>query len=168
MLYTKLFQIGCIVLAMFMTYEQFLKYSKNEDSSSVSFRGFNYEERDVYPTFSICMHSTKGAILKRSPNFEGLHTPAGQNMYHKMLIGKDELRKEFHNFNFDENSVDVLEDFVNMFVSYTKQGKQISPWSRQDKNKSNSPFYKSYQDPTNFCITRKDIFVKNQIRLFSH
>ena len=163
MLYTKLFQIGCIVLAMFMTYEQFLQYSKNEDSSSVSFRGFNYEERDVYPTFSICMHSTKGAILKRSPNFEGLDTPTGQNMYHKMLIGNEELRKEFHNFTFDGNSVDVLEDFVNMFVSYSKQGQQISPWTRQDKNKSNSPFYKSYQDPYHQCITKSVKFVRGQI-----
>ena len=144
MLYTKLFQIGCIVLAMFMTYEQFLKYSKNEDSSSVSFRGFNYEEKDVYPTFSLCMHSTEGAVMKRSPDFEGSGTPGtGVEMYQKMLTGNKELHKEFHAFDFDDNTVDVLDDFVSMFVSYTKQGQQIDHWtSHQGKNRSNSsPFY---------------------------
>ena len=164
-LYTKLFQIGCIILTVIMTYEQFLKYSKNEDSSSVSFRGFNHEEKDVYPTFSLCMHSTEGAIMKGSPDFEGSGTPTGVEMYQKMLTGNEELRKEFHAFEFNDNTVDVLDDFVSTFVSYTKQGHQIDHWtSHQGKNKSNSsPFYKSYQDPYHQCISKSVKFVRGQV-----
>ena len=65
----KLFQGMCILLVVLMSYHLLLQYLKNEDSSSVSFRKFNNDERDVYPSFSICMHSVKGATLKNIQKF---------------------------------------------------------------------------------------------------
>ena len=160
----KLFQLFCIVLVAYLTYEQFLQYLKNEDSSSVSFRKFNQEKRDLYPSFSICMHSKKGGILQGSSKPSGLKTDLEMEMYHKMLIGKEKLDQRFEDIDFDHNAVEILDEFVEMFVSYTKQGKDLNPWHRYKKsNPETPPFYKSYQDPYFRCISKPIKFTKHQI-----
>ena len=79
----KLFQSICILLVILMSYQQLLQYLRNEDSSSVSFRQFNNDERDVYPSFSICMHSVKGATLKKYPEIHGLNGSDGMEYISK-------------------------------------------------------------------------------------
>ena len=157
----KLFQIFCIGLVIYMTYEQFLQYLKNEDSSSVSFRKFNDEKRDLYPSFSICMHSTEGAIIKKKSEFK--EDPFESELYHKMLTGKMNLNVSFHGIEFDNIAVDILNEFVDMFVSYTKQGQDLNSWHRHKNSNDTPPFYLSYQDPYFRCITKSIQFVAQQI-----
>ena len=159
----KLFQSICIILVILMSYQQLLQYLRNEDSSSVSFRQFNNDERDVYPSFSICMHSVKGATLKKYPEIHGVNGSDGIEIYRNMLKGRQKLSMEFKMFDLENNSIDILSEFVDMFVSYSKQGKQISVWNRKQYKHTESPFYKSYQDPYFSCITKSVGFVKNQI-----
>ena len=159
----KLFQSMCILLVILMSYHLLLQYLKNEDSSSVSFRKFNGDKRDIYPSFSICMHSVKGATLKKYPEIYGLNGSDGIEIYRKMLKGRQNLSMEFKTFNFENNSIDILSEFVDMFVSYSKQGQQISVWNRKQYKNTESPFYKSYQDPYFSCITKSVSFVENQI-----
>ena len=158
--YIKIFQFLCITLVLYMTYKQFLEYQKNEDSSSVSYRNFNQDERDVYPSFSICLHSTKGAILKRNLKLLERNGPNGIDHFHKMLIGREKLDQSFMETEFEENAIDILEKFFDMFVSYTKKGKQLFTW--QKSNRKIIPFYKSYQDPYFHCITKSVKFKKYQ------
>ena len=157
--YIKVFQCFCISLVVYMTYKQFLEYQKNEDSSSVSYRNFNQEERDVYPSFSICLHSTKGSILERKLDDHGRK---GMDKFHKMLIGREELDKSFMAYDYKANEIDIVAKFFDMFVSYTKKGKQFLTWQRQKSNNRNIPFYKSYQDPYFHCITKDVKFSKHQ------
>ena len=157
--YIKIFQCFCITLVIYMTYKQFLEYQKNEDSSSVSYRNFNQDERDVYPSFSICLHSTKGSILK--PKFSK-HGRDEIDKFHKMLIGRENLDKSFKQINYEENAIDIVEEFFDMFVTYTKKGEQFFTWQRKMKNKTKVPFYKSYQDPYFHCITKSVKLNKHQ------
>ena len=162
----KVFQLFCIMLAFYMTYEQFLLYSKNEDSSSVSYRKFNQEEKDMYPSISVCLHSTKGAILMETdePGDTNLNEDAlTVDEYHKMLVGHEELRNGFNTINFDHMAVDIVNQFIDVSVSYTKQGNEFNPWNRASNNSTMSPFYKSYHDPYFLCITKTLKFVKHQI-----
>ena len=130
--YIKIFQLFCIILVVYMIYQQILEYQKNEDSTSVSYRSFNQDERDLYPSYSICIHSTKGAILN------GKSSKLGESMrvdeLHKMLIGRKKLSDKFNEFNLENNAVDIVPEFVDMFVSYTKQGREVNSWNRQMKN----------------------------------
>ena len=80
-----------------------------------------------------------------------------------MLKGRQKLSMEFKTFDFENNSIDILSEFVDMFVSYSKQGQQISVWNRKQHKHTKSPFYKSYQDPYFNCITKSITFVKNRI-----
>ena len=74
-----------------MVYQQFRLYLSNEDSSSVSYREFNLQEKDLYPTFSICLHE-----------------------YYK--IEESEISE-----NFDETALDFLEDFIDIHFSLIKR-----------------------------------------------
>ena len=163
--YIKLFQFVCIILVVYSIYEQFIEYLKNEDSSSISFRKFNHEKRDLYPIYSICMHSTKGAILKLPPKDLGNETRLGMSSFHKMLIGIEELHENFNDIDFENNTVDIFNEFFQMFVSFTKQGKEAVSWPGNQKSKSSHspPFYRSYNDSYFCCITKDVKFTKSQI-----
>ena len=156
--FIKIYQCFCIVIVVYMTYKQFLEYQKNEDSSSVSYRNFNQDKRDVYPSFSICLHSTKGSILKRALKI-GRYGPNRIEHFHKMLIGREKLDQSFMDTDFDENAIDIVAKFFDMFVSYTKKGKQFITWQKSNQK---IPFYKSCQDPYFYCITKSVKFKKNQ------
>ena len=72
---------------------------------------------------------------------------------HKMLIGRRKLSDKFNEFNLENNAVDIVPEFVDMFVSYTKRGKEVNSWNRHMKNNAKAPFYTSYQDPYFRCVT---------------
>jgi hypothetical protein len=163
--YIKVFQFVCIIFVVYMIYGQFMEYLENEDSSSVSFRKFNQDQRDVYPTYSICMHSAKGAILKVQPKNLEKETHLGIDIYHNILIGKEKVHKRFKDIKFENNVVDISQEFIDMFVSFTKQGEQSISWPKNEKSKKTdtTPFYKSYHDPYFSCITKDVKFTKSQI-----
>ena len=161
-LLNKLFQMTCIWLVLFMVYQQFKLYLNNQDSSSVSYRSFNLQEKDLYPTFSICLHSNKGGILK--PNFakNRQYAYATIDQHHKILLGHDNITKELQNIEFDEIALDLLEDFVDM--TFTNLLRTVaSEWQRNVNISQQSPFYKSYQDPYFRCISKPVSFTKNKI-----
>ena len=161
----RVFEFVCVILVVYAIYEQFVEYQKNEDSSSVSFRKFNQDQRDIYPTYSICMHSTKGAILKVQPKDFENENHIGIDTYHKMLIGTEKLHKNFKNMDFENNVVDISREFIDMFVSFNKQGEEVTSWPRNKKSEKNdtAPFYESYRDPYTCCITKHVKFTKSQI-----
>ena len=159
--YIKIFQLFCVILVVYMIYQQIIEYQKNEDSTSVSYRSFNQDERDLYPSYSICIHSTKGAILNGKSSLLG--ESMGVDELHKMLIGRKKLSDKFKEFNLENNAIDIVPEFVDMFVSYTKQGREFNSWNRHMKNNAKAPFYNSYQDPYFRCVTKSVEFVKDQI-----
>ena len=158
----KFFQLFCVCLVLYLTYQQFLEYVKNQDSSSVSYRTFNEEEKDVYPTYSICLYSKDGAILNESRNYFKDKGKDGVENYHRILQGLNDTTKDFMEVEFDKNVIDILDGFVNLSVSHTRQGEIINEW-QPPMNKELSPFYKSYQDPYFSCITKSSKFLKNQL-----
>ena len=55
----------CLCMACYMTYLQFSYYLSNGDLASISYRKFNTEEKDEYPTLTICLSNpTTGSILR--------------------------------------------------------------------------------------------------------
>ena len=49
----------CLFGTGYMTYLQFKYYLHNEDLASISYPKFNKEEKDEYPTFSLCFMGFK-------------------------------------------------------------------------------------------------------------
>ena len=87
---TILFQIGCFVIAGYMVNHQFQLYVNNEDSSSVSYRKFNAEPQDTYPTYTVCISSVYGDIFK-GDDFLGISSISplpSSVVYNLILLGK--------------------------------------------------------------------------------
>ena len=51
--------LACICMAAYMTYLQFNYYFNNDDVASISYRHFNEEEKDEYPTITLCLSDMK-------------------------------------------------------------------------------------------------------------
>ena len=146
-----------------MIYQQILEYQKNEDSTSVSYRRFNQDERDLYPSYSICIHSTKGAILSGKSSSSRVNATLEIDELHRMLIGRKKINDQFKAFDLEQHVVDIVPEFVDMFVSYTKQGREVNSWNRHMKKEIDPPFYNSYQDPYFRCVTKSVEFIQSQI-----
>ena len=53
-------------MTIYMAYLQLKYYLANEDLISMSYRPFNNEEKDEYPTLTICFNGYGGAIFNRT------------------------------------------------------------------------------------------------------
>ena len=164
----KLFQILCIAAVLLLVFIQFQSYMENNDSSSVGYRKFNYEERDLYPAVSICLHSSSGSIFKEDEELFGLKGTEGGKLYQNMLLGNENITEEFAEIKYDNVTKNLLESYVNVIFTMTKQGELIDIWdSSSDNQNEEGPFFKSYQDPLFLCVTKRIQYTKNQVLNFA-
>ena len=117
------FQIGCFMLAGYMAYQQFQLYVSNNDTSSVSYRKFNSGPQDLYPTFTVCLHSYHGGIF-RTDQFLDMDEHANSIVYNHVLLGKccknQTIIAKAAALNFDEMLDFDIRDFVKLKVTVTR------------------------------------------------
>ena len=102
----------CLLSACYMTYLQFKYYLNNEDFTSISYRKFNKEERDEYPSISICLAGYRGKLFTRSQDILN-STNATREAFHNFLSGFQEQHPaQFSNFKFDDIALDILNYLV--------------------------------------------------------
>lgn len=157
--------VFCIIaslLAGALTYLQLQNYAENHEISYVTNRLFNAQEKDTYPSFSICLYSSFGLIFKQNKNIFGFKGWKGGYTYRKMLLGEKSSSNQFRKINFDEVAVNLLRDIVTRFTAVKKDGLILEQWNAIDIN-YNVPFILEYQDPNQICITRKREFKKDLI-----
>ena len=162
----KVFQLLCIAAVLLLVFIQFQSYMDNKDSSSVRYRKFNYEERDLYPAVSICLHSSSGSIFKEDEELFGLKGAEGGKLYQNMLLGNENITEEFAEIKYDNVTKNLLENYVNVVFTMTKQGELIDIWDSSSDNEE-APFFKSYQDPHFLCVTKRIQYTKNQVLNFA-
>ena len=109
----KIFQLTCFVLALYMSYLQFSRYQANGDVSIISFRTFNNEKQDLYPSYSLCFKGHNGEIFKEEEilsiwNNVEYHKAA--RMYQDALRGGGNFSSELAKKNFDNLTIDFFED----------------------------------------------------------
>ena len=147
----------CLSSACYMTYLQFKYYRNNEDLASISYRRFNNDENDEYPTFTICFHGRKlfpmGNIFKKSHEIFN-STNATRISYQKYLRGL--LKKypaQFSDAKFDDVTLDIKENLW------------ISSWEYIRKNGSETSerltALPSYQDAEFICISKDSSYRKD-------
>jgi len=145
-------------------------YIENKDSSSVGYRRFNNEERDIYPAFSICLQDKQGAIFNKNHKLFRNLGQDGSKIYQEMLLGNENITAEFRDISYNNVTRDLFEEFVEVYFTMTKQGDVIDIWqpnTQQQGNNGNQdnnhPFYISYQDPYFTCMTKNVKYVQNQL-----
>ena len=60
-------RIVCVVIAIWMSIDQIIRYFANEDKASVTYRKFPDSPRDRYPTLTLCFQSKKRPISAHDP-----------------------------------------------------------------------------------------------------
>ena len=61
-----IFTLVCYLFAFYVTYDQFKKYLKNEDTSSFKIKSYFLEKKNVYPDFSICYTMVNNSFYDES------------------------------------------------------------------------------------------------------
>ena len=145
--------IICLSSAFYMTYLQFKYYLNNEDIASISYQKFNNEEKDEYPTISICISGPYGWMFKPS-NDDFKSTNVTASSYSKYLRGLlKENPAEFSDIKFDDVALDVRDRFS---VRYTGA---FSGYHRRIKTRRSS-LIPAYQDPSIVCISKNSSYEK--------
>ena len=112
------YDLLCVSLCLYMTYLQFSNYAEDNDSSAISFRKFNKEPKDLYPSFSICFWGTKGEILNEDRTRQALndtvHSGDVRSLYAKMLKGKIAMTEGIGAANFDDLTI-TLRNIMKQF-----------------------------------------------------
>ena len=160
----RIFQLICFILAVYMSYLQFSRYVANGDVSIISFRTFNFEKQDTYPSYSMCLKGLDGEIFKENEIkaiWNNVENSEGFSMYQDAIRGGGNFSKEVIEMDFDNVTVNFLEDIFVSLQTYTKDGKIYDVGT----------LYSSYQDSNYICTTRdvpfeKDVLInKDQVML---
>ena len=114
-LFSKLSLLFCFCMAWYMTYLQFNYYLSNGDLVAISYRKFNAEEKDEYPTITVCLWGATGAISNKindiwiSPN----NTKNEKRNYYEYLSGKLEDHSDrFSTINFDDVAISLNDGYL--------------------------------------------------------
>ena len=85
----KVLHFICLLVSIFMASQHIIKYLENKDTSSVTFKAYKDENRDTYPSISLCF------IV--DPNHMFINWNLSLNVtsreLHAVLIGEPELVK---------------------------------------------------------------------------
>ena len=143
----------CLCGSCYIGYLQFKQYLKNDDLASISYRKFNNEEKDEYPTISICILGPTGWIFDSSHDgFKS--TNATPESYHNYLRGSlKEYPAEFIGIKFEDVALDIQKRFSIRFYEYFLQ-------DGDELEHRRSPLIPAYQDPTKVCISKDSSFRK--------
>ena len=163
---SRAFAVTCFFLAGYYMLSQVANYLKNEDVSLFTYKRYNDEPSDKYPTFSICLWPSVDDILGYENNLYRERT-IHQNLnmsgadYFNMLIGSS-LKGDGTNFSmlqFDEAKWE-LSKMISSYGAYSNQEETLVYWDTNKTNTSipNFLFYPGYQSPFRFCFTRNSSY----------
>lgn len=160
----RCFKLTCFAVAVFVIYKQVCDYLRNEDVSVISYRKYNEDICDKYPTFTICLNPTiddllyYSNILYREEKLNEVLKISGPN-YYEMLIGTDFKGNGVTNFSlleFDDAKYNLF-SMVVQYWAYSHKEEPLVYWERDSDVNLNSLFHQGYQDPGCLCFTRSEM-----------
>ena len=162
----------CLSFTCYQTYVQFSDYVKNEDTASIEYRKFNLEEKDQYPTYSICF----GSYGKPEEHFDESH-PSFTNhnitpsLYGSFLMGNETDDPKYDQIVYDDVISNIINDHV---ISLHSGGLDGSDFHRLTYNVSREnrdiyPVSITIQVPFGggfiTCISKKVSYQENMVQL---
>ena len=160
-----------------MATKETLRYTENNDRSSISYKRFADTPQDTYPTFSICFSDDtdywniffKDEFEYAIPILNGKYW-----LFGKILKGMKVYAGEYHDGHLDIRN--ISEDYGSVFMIKLEQLYDMIKFTTKDQKDDLSlnaksdfnepfPFYVSYLDPQTVCYTRNDDFKENIVRI---
>ena len=175
------FQVGCILMAVYYTALFSTQYSDNSDAQLISIKKFNQGADNKYPTFTFCFRDTKFHWFHDTEIFNAYGLNATQ--YQRMLQGETAERYErnklyrsyiktpvFFN-NGSDQSFDgfyvKITDFLHSLNFQTESSfKETRMPNPQDWNAMNEPLmHLSHHTADRICFSRKSHDTLGSVRL---
>ena len=163
------FRCVCFLAAVYMTFQQIIRYVEDNDASIVTSKLFNENSRDVYPTFTFCFADDPELIYSEAI-YELYVT---KENYTDLLRGVDsrnnpsaEAFEKIMNVDYNRFAMDSRDHIT--YVGYrTKDSNSTFYFRRssdgvQERKTIDLALYNSYQDPDKRCFSRRSR-IKSQI-----
>ena len=167
----KLVLIACMSMAAYMTYLQLQNYLENEDLASITYRIFNAEKKDEYPTFTFCFSSEvtwddeKTIFDEYSENFNytiGV-TPSSYLAFLKGEKDKQHSSKVIDKFNsikYNDVLVDIVKGgYFDLFTNLLREN--ILTNDRPIPHEQMDPIVMSHKFPDEFCFSKNILYEKS-------
>ena len=163
------FLLLCSAMAIYLVVLQLKNYLANEDLISMSYRRFNSEEKDEYPTLTICFDGYRGAIFDGSDDiFDQGNASAGT--YQRYINGRPNYNKssfDYNSINYDEVALDINKGYLirsekgfSLACLFSKPARETC---RTEKLLMGTY---SYGSGYAVCFTKKISYRKNQIQQY--
>ena len=155
--------VACICMAAYMTYLQFNYYFNNDDVASISYRHFNEEEKDEYPTITLCLSDMK----ENGKIFNQTHAVFNTNsvtplLYEKFLKGNQRIK--FEKLNFDFSTIQYNDVVLNIHDGYLQRSVSGTSFEMFKHHIEIFPFSLNaafYRIPHIFCFEKNVSYQKN-------
>ena len=143
----------CLCSTGYMTYLQFKYYLDNDDVASISYQHFNQEEKDKYPTVTLCIsdQNNNGKIFNETNTVFDLNVTT-PSLYEHFLWGSVKNRTfDLSTIQYDDVILNVHDGYLRGAVSgtsfFTFSGYQ---------NYYPVPFNEAfYRGPNTLCFEKK-------------
>ena len=160
----------CFGLTCYETYIQLSEYVKNEDNAFIEYRNFNLEEKDTYPTFTICFLGNFFNNDHQSFTTNNI-TPA---TYGSFLMGYEDEDPKYDKILYDDVSLNMMDKYVSRFDSAFSNESDFYriSYNTENKNRNEIPLSITIQQPIihhgqpSFlrCISKNVTYQKNNIQ----
>ena len=156
------------------------RFDENENATTITFKRYNADPEDMYPTFSICFKGTQlhwyydlniynafelrsdqyQEMLKGKPAFRYHYDPKLRLFKKRLTFVNNGSTADFNKFHLKINDILLDANFTSLEATHShsfrkKNGQLIHQ----------PPFDISYQSPDMICFARGSAYVSNLIRL---
>ena len=145
----------CMCCTGYMIYLQLEYYLNNEDMASISYRIFNDEEKDEYPSFSICFKGIRGEIFNKSHDVFNSNIVTREHYYGYLTGYKKDNNSQI--IEFDDVALDILKGCL-MYAQET-----IVPLERRLLD-----LLATYQSPKELCVSKNIVHRKHIKQQFDY
>ena len=172
--------VFCFSVVCYLTIKEIIRYSNNDDTSSIAFRKFNASPRDKYPVITFCFYGKYSSIYKKD-EIEKAGLSISQYWY--LITGHTEANASEINSLPEFSLVTIkLRELTKKFNSKNEKDGYINGWSVNDTRKPPSehnpllpllktsfwPFQMSYQNPDQVCFSQHNKFEEGTIKLIDY
>ena len=173
-----IFTLSCISMGAYMTITQSTGFLENRDSSSITYKHFNQDLRDRYPTFSICLKGPEIFWKNEDAVFE--HFGMTSSQYMRMLKGDgmryelNETTRLYRKQTIDFGNVSML-DFEKVSIKssdvitateFVTESQSHNTHYERDTNFKDVPFHIGYRTHNEICFTRNSTDQLNSVRAY--
>ena len=140
-----IFLLICFGLTCYETYIQLSEYVRNEDNAFIEYRNFNLEEKDTYPTFTICFLGDFFNNDHQSFTTNNI-TPA---TYGWFLMGYEDDDPKYDQILYEDVSLNIIDKYVSRFDSAFSNGSDFYriSYDTENKNRNEIPLSITIQQP---------------------